>query len=61
MGLVRCRECGEKVSTRAPVCPHCGVHRKSAGSEEGNAAKIVIGIIAGIGLGIIVLFFLFKL
>ncbi len=25
MALAACRECGQKVSTEAPSCPHCGV------------------------------------
>ena len=25
MALVPCRECGQQISTEAPICPHCGV------------------------------------
>ena len=30
MSLEHCSECGGKVSTRAPSCPHCGAPRSAA-------------------------------
>jgi hypothetical protein len=48
MALVKCRECGNEVSTEATACPHCGV--KSPAKEPG------MGLFAKIGLTIIGLF-----
>ena len=28
MGLVKCKECGEKISSKSKACPKCGVPRK---------------------------------
>lgn len=25
MALIKCEECGKKISNKAKVCPHCGV------------------------------------
>ena len=31
MALTTCKECGENVSTKANICPHCGVEDPSTG------------------------------
>lgn len=41
MALVKCRECGKKISKKATACPDCGAPRKS-GSFLGSLAKILI-------------------
>ena len=58
MALVKCSECGQDISDKALVCPHCGVPvRDAAEAEEKsetvfsfnyegkNKARIVAGII----------------
>src|SRR5262249_7969826 len=52
--LLTCPDCGKQVSAKATVCPHCGSPRESISP----AAKWIIGILGGIGLGLIVLYFL---
>src|SRR5471030_1864700 len=32
--ITKCRECEAQVSTEAPSCPHCGVHRPSSVLSE---------------------------
>lgn len=34
MAVVRCRECGQEVSTEAAVCPHCGVPHPAAAAPD---------------------------
>lgn len=53
MSLIRCRECGRAVSNAAATCPHCGADRQ-------RTAKIIVGIVGGILLGIIGLWVLFN-
>jgi hypothetical protein len=55
MALVRCRECGAKVSTSAEACPHCGVS-KPAPAGTWNPRRLII-----IVLGIVGFVFLGKL
>jgi hypothetical protein len=56
MPLITCHECSKEISTTATACPHCGAPRQA----ESQAAKWVIGILGGIAIGLIVLFFLLK-
>jgi len=46
-----CSNCGEKIDTKAEICPKCGVR---VGKVEGNKNKIVAGVFAlflgGIGI-----------
>lgn len=48
--LVKCRDCGHKVSKRADKCPQCGapVKRKSSGCLSGIALLFVIAIVIGV-------------
>jgi predicted amidophosphoribosyltransferase len=51
MSLIKCTECGQDISTEAPVCPHCGkpnlsiaptsVAVKSTVPKKGTARVIV--------------------
>jgi RNA polymerase subunit RPABC4/transcription elongation factor Spt4 len=52
MTLIRCRECRASISSSAPTCPQCRAPRITAGSVGSNLVKLVIGVIAGVGLGI---------
>lgn len=37
-GDVFCRDCGEKISERAEICPHCGIRQKDPPKPEQSAA-----------------------
>ena len=50
MALGSCKECGQSVSTRANICPHCGIENPTVGFFD------VVGWI--IGLGVIYFIFL---
>lgn len=47
MALVSCRECGQKISTEAKTCPHCGVQHPTGkpSNNMGIGCLTVIGII----------------
>lgn len=50
--VVHCRECGESISPRAELCPHCGVrqHPAPTGSEKNpGLAAVASFIIPGLG------------
>ncbi len=42
MALKKCKECGEKVSSKADLCPHCGAKQKRKSIGYGGALLIVI-------------------
>lgn len=50
MALIKCRECGKEVSTKADVCPHCGApqkkqQRKPIGCGAGILILFLIGFV----------------
>jgi len=45
MALTTCKECGESVSTKANICPHCGVEDPSTGFWDFIGGIIFLGII----------------
>jgi len=46
MALVKCRECGNEVSTTAAACPNCGAAvKKKAGGCAGTALAVLVGVI----------------
>ena len=51
MAMVKCRECGEKVSSKAKVCQHCGVKKP----HKTHTGKIITGVFVGsvIAVGVI--------
>lgn len=54
MALIKCHECGQRVSTEAETCPHCGAKPKAKTSTaplDGILNKIVVGAIL-LGLSI---------
>lgn len=56
MALIKCHECGKKVSTEATVCPACGAavkvpEPKQAGASRNRVVKWVLIIIALYALG----------
>jgi hypothetical protein len=51
MALKSCRECGQKVSTEAPTCPHCGAKDPTRTRRSGGGiALILIGFIVVLGV-----------
>ena len=60
MALVHCPDCGQKVSEKAPTCPHCGSPLKGGGIEKkkkkmgclqiGCLGLILFGVIGVIGV-----------
>lgn len=57
MGMTTCSECGGTVSTRALMCPHCGVEKVYAYPHYGppgpNLARYIA--LALLGFGILIL------
>lgn len=45
MALTSCKECGNKVSTRAQACPHCGA-KPLLNQNVGCGSAIMVGILA---------------
>ena len=50
MALIKCKECGKKVSDTATECPHCGIELQAT-----NESTINLGIIDYILIGLIIL------
>lgn len=44
MALIKCKECGQQMSSGAAVCPHCGKRRTSA-TTKGCLWIIIVGVI----------------
>jgi hypothetical protein len=44
MALVKCKECGHKVSTEAKICPSCGIKHPAPTRVSSMAAVLIIGI-----------------
>lgn len=42
--MIKCKECGSKLSTKATACPSCGAMTKS---EPGAGAKLLGSLISG--------------
>ena len=53
MAMIKCRECGREISSRAETCPHCGMKtryaRQMEEKKENSAAVIVSWAISIIG------------
>ena len=45
MAIIRCRECGADVSSRAGGCPQCGVDTPSQSTYNWNSCLNVLGYI----------------
>jgi len=46
MSLVKCRECGEQVSSGANKCPHCGCSNPGL-SQKANSTIWIIALVLG--------------
>lgn len=50
MGIVKCRECGNDVSSEAEICPHCGIAKPVAESRLWRYIKLGIGAVLVISM-----------
>jgi len=49
MALIKCKECGHKVSKKAETCPSCGAPvKKKTSSLQGSIHKLLAAIILGV-------------
>ncbi len=48
MALIKCKECGNKISKEAEICPQCGAPRKKSGK-----LAVLGGLLALLGLFIL--------
>jgi|SaaInlStandDraft_3_1057020.scaffolds.fasta_scaffold311140_2 hypothetical protein len=62
MAITHCPECGEKLSSHASQCPHCGIggdrlqgKRREAASTQSFANLVVLGMVLG-GMALIFYF-----
>lgn len=42
MTLVKCKECGKEISSKAEVCPHCGKKHKQLSSTGFDLFLIIV-------------------
>ena len=47
MAMTKCKECGEKVSTSAKKCPHCGVDYPGTSAGDVIGGLVVLALIVG--------------
>ena len=48
MPLVKCRECGELVSSKAEECPHCGLRLRTSHVTrlaDAGCALLILGVL----------------
>lgn len=55
MALIKCSECGQEVSDKAPACPHCGAPLRSSVAVDKPVARPgrlgrLIGLVIGTAL-----------
>lgn len=49
MAMINCKECKQEVSSKAKVCPHCGVKEPGFGTSD-KIGSAVIGILFVLGI-----------
>ncbi len=59
MALIKCKECGNAISSKAETCPKCGLRLKPGPEAKSGSGCIVslfklVGGLAGAGIGLIV-------
>lgn len=52
MALIKCKECGHQVSSKAETCPNCGVTIKAKPTQYGCGTVILIFIVIFIWIGV---------
>lgn len=45
MALIKCRECGEEISSRAERCPHCGAKTRFGMNESERKQSSTLSVI----------------
>lgn len=58
MGLIKCPDCKNKISSSAQTCPYCGRPMKGSNSKSGSPANHNVGCSTYVFLAIIVMVFL---
>ena len=58
MGLIKCPDCKNKISSSAPTCPHCGRPMKGNNSKSNSPMNRNVGCSTYVFLVIIVMVFL---
>ncbi len=48
MAMVSCKECGKGISSKAPVCPHCGAPQAKKRDAVSSIARIFLIIFVGV-------------
>lgn len=46
MALIKCPECGQQISNKAEVCPHCGIEVQKVLEEIHDKRRMIISIIS---------------
>ena len=52
MAMIKCKECGKEVSSKAEKCPHCGVVVKKAATQYGAGTVLLLGIVGVVLFGL---------
>lgn len=58
MGLIKCPDCKNKISSSAPTCPHCGRPMKGNNSKSNSPMNRNVGCSTYVFLAIIVMVFI---
>ncbi len=45
MPMIKCRECGNPISTQAPICPKCGMPNARVQKGGGGVSYVIIAIV----------------
>lgn len=58
MAMIKCRECGKEISSRAENCPYCGYKTRYGRSEAENKSSSVMAVVMliMIAVGLILVF-----
>ena len=51
MALIKCSQCGHKISDKAKVCPKCG-NKTAASNDKGNSTIKIVGAVVVVALSI---------
>ena len=57
MAIVKCKECKSEISSKADVCPRCGVRRRAKNGGCIVAFGRLIGGLIGAAVGILVVIY----
>lgn len=53
MAMIKCRECGKEISSRAEACPHCGAKTRFGMNEndkkQASVAAVILILVSVVG------------